>query len=139
MATDLQRDLAEAIVLNVRKPRKARKNKTELLESIGYSKKTASHEQRIIIEGKGVQEELKKLGFDSDNAKRVVGEILNRDKAKDSDRLKAAEQVFKVNSDYAPEKSINLNIKGDATENQIELAKRLHDIRSRLKGDKDTV
>lgn len=47
-------------------------------------------------------EELKKLGFDSSNAKRVVGEILNS--GDDTHKLSAADKVFKVNGDYAPEK-----------------------------------
>ncbi len=62
-----------------------------------------------------VKEELAKLGFDSNNAKRVVGEILNNDGAEHRDRLKAAEQVFKVNSDFAPEKHIVANLEVEAT------------------------
>ena len=57
-----------------------------------------------------IVEELRKLGFDSNNAKRVVAEILNGDEEESRDRLKAAEQVFKVNSDYAPEKRVTLNV-----------------------------
>lgn len=57
-----------------------------------------------------IQEELKKLGFDSNNAKRVVGEILNKDYAEDKDRLKAADLIFKVQGDFAPEKHVNVNV-----------------------------
>lgn len=49
---------------------------------------------------------LKELGFDSDNAKRVVGEILNKEFAEDTDRLKAAKLIFEVNGDMAPEKHL---------------------------------
>ncbi len=55
-------------------------------------------------------EELRKLGFDSNNAKRVVGEIMNDEAAEHRDRLKAAELTFKVEGDMAPERHINLNI-----------------------------
>lgn len=60
-----------------------------------------------------IQEELKKLGFDSDNAKSVVAEILNKPFAEDRDRLKAAGMIFEVNGDYAPEKSITVNFQAD--------------------------
>lgn len=69
-------------------------------------------------------EELQKLGFDTNNAKRVVSEILNDDTNEPKDRLKAAENVFKVNGDYAPEKRLNLNANMDIppTEELKELA-----------------
>lgn len=63
---------------------------------------------------------LKEMGFDSNNAKRVVAEILNDEEAEAKDRLKAAEQVFKVNSDYAPEKSVNVNVQVDAKSEEIQ-------------------
>lgn len=74
-----------------------------------------------------ILEELTKLGFDSNNAKRVVGEILNKEFAEDRDRLKAAETIFKVNGDYAPEKTqnVNLNLDANATERAKELATQL--------------
>lgn len=50
--------------------------------------------------------ELQKLGFDSNNAKRVVAEIMNKTHAEDRDRLKAAEIIFKVTGDFAPEKHL---------------------------------
>lgn len=54
-----------------------------------------------------IVDELKKMGFDSNNAKRVVGEILNDDvNPEPRDRLKAAELIFKVGGDFAPEKSL---------------------------------
>lgn len=46
------------------------------------------------------------LGFDSNNAKRVVGQILNDYTAEPRDRLKAAELTFKVQGDMAPEKHL---------------------------------
>jgi len=52
-------------------------------------------------------EELKLLGFDSNNAKRVVGEILNDESVEPKDRLKAGEIVLKASGDMAPEKQGN--------------------------------
>lgn len=68
---------------------------------------------------------LKDLGFDSDNAKRVVGEILNDGSLEPRDRLKAAENVFKVHGDFAPEKHVNLNLNGQPSDRSRELGDRL--------------
>lgn len=57
-----------------------------------------------------VQEELRKLGFDSNNAKRVISEILNNEEMEPKDRIKAAENVFKVHGDYAAEKHVTLSV-----------------------------
>lgn len=70
--------------------------------------------------------ELHKLGFDSNNAKRVVSEILNDETNEPKDRLKAAENVFKVNGDYAPEKHVNLNVKVEPNERLKALADKLN-------------
>lgn len=51
-------------------------------------------------------EALKELGFDSNNAKLVVAEILNNTEAQHKDRLKAADMIFDVNGDKAPEKHL---------------------------------
>lgn len=55
-----------------------------------------------------VLEELEKLGFNEDNAKRVVAEILNDKDEEGTTRLNAADKVFKVMGTYAAEKSFNL-------------------------------
>lgn len=72
-----------------------------------------------------IQEELRKLGFDSNNAKRVISEILNDDSLEPKDRIKAAENVFKVHGDYAAEKHVNVNLDADITSNDRELGNRL--------------
>ena len=109
MATILEKRLAEEIVKNAK--RKKPKNKKQLLIAAGYSPVTASASATRTIEQRTVQEQLEEWGFTSKNAKRVVGQILNKRTAKDADRLKAAEQVFKVEGDYAPEKNITLEQK----------------------------
>lgn len=65
---------------------------------------------------------LKALGFDSNNAKRVIGERLNDTHEETSNRLRAAEMILKVNGEYAAEKVIYLNIEAKPTEALKELA-----------------
>lgn len=107
MATVRQKRLAQAIVENMARPEP--KNKKELLVSVGYTPTTADVKQREMFDRKGVKDELAALGFTEENAMKVVSEILLKEEAQDKDRLKAAEQIFKVHGTYAPEKSINMN------------------------------
>lgn len=102
MATELQKNLAREIVANSR--RKKPLNKKALLVSVGYATNTAEVKATEILEQKGVQESLEELGFDTDSAKKVVKSILQ--KGKEENRLKAAQEIFKVQGAYAPEKSI---------------------------------
>ena len=106
MATLLQRELAQNIVKNAKRTKKL--NKKELVVSSGYSEITGIAHAGEIIAQKGVQEELENLGFDIDSAKKVVQSILKR--GREENRLKAAQEVFKVEGAYAPEKRVNLNI-----------------------------
>lgn len=100
MATQKQKKLAKELIKNsqLAKP----KNAGQLLENVGYAKNTAEAIPGVILGQKGLIEELEKLGFNEDNAKRVVGDILN--KSEDNNRLKAADMVFKVHGSYAAEK-----------------------------------
>ncbi len=84
-----------------------------------------------------ILEELKKLGFDTNNAKRVVGEILNNEYAEEKDRLKAADLIFKVQGDFAPEKHVNVNVEVEATPELQEAARILdeHFKRAGVPGD----
>ncbi len=104
MSTIRQKKLAEAVVNNFMAEQPL--NKQELVASVGYSTLSADRKATEILESKGTQEELALLGFDSINAKRVVAEALNDPKAQWKDRLKAADMVFDVNGDKAPEKHI---------------------------------
>lgn len=110
MSTNLQKNLAENIVKNLK--RKKPLNKKELVVSSGYGAVSAESSAHIILEQKGVQEELENLGFTESNAKKVVAEILLDPKQKGDTRINAAKEVFKVEGSYAPEKTqaLNLNI-----------------------------
>lgn len=113
MATNLQKNLANNIVKNLK--RKKPLNKQELVESSGYSHNTATKQLPAVFEQKGVQEELKNLGFSEEKAKDVVSSIMNDPDVDAMARLKATDQVFKVKGSYAPEKTqaLNLNVKAD--------------------------
>ncbi len=104
MPTIRQQKLAEKVIQNITLDEPL--NKGELLESVGYSHKVATHKPGEILDQKGVKEALFAMGFDSNNARRVVGEILNDETNEPRDRLKAANLVFDVNGDMAPEKHL---------------------------------
>lgn len=106
MATLLQKQLAQNIVANAKKPKKL--NKKELVVSSGYGEVTADRHASEIIKQKGVQEELANLGFDTESAKKVVRSILV--KGKEENRLKAADMIFKVTGGYAPEKHLTMTM-----------------------------
>lgn len=104
MGTIRQKKLAQAIVENLKA--KKPKNMQGLVESGGYSRTVALAKPGFIIEQKGVQEELIALGFNEDTAKKVVQEIMMDLTVDPSARLKATDQVFKVQGSYAPEKVV---------------------------------
>lgn len=119
MGTIRQQKLAQAIVKNIQAEEPL--NKKELLVSVGFNKQTAEKNQKAVIESKGVQEEMIKLGFDPETAKQVVSEILIGGE-NDNVKLKAADMIFKVHGTYAPEKSVNLNVEVEPTERIKKLA-----------------
>lgn len=108
MSTILQENLAHELVKNIK--RKKPKNKKELLVSAGYDETTAEATPGRTLEQKGVTDALTELGFTVENAKKVVQSIMLNEKTEPNARLKATDQVFKVEGAYAPDKSINLNI-----------------------------
>jgi len=125
MSTIRQKKLAHSIVenLQVNKPL----NKQELVASVGYSDASADKKATEILESKGVQQELKKLGFDPETARKVVGQILLEGE-NDNVKLKAADMIFKVHGEYAPEKHVNLNMDVEPSEKIKEAAKLLNEL-----------
>lgn len=100
-------------------------NGTQSVIAAAYNVKDNDVAAVIAVENLGkpkIQEELKKLGFDSNNAKRVISEILNDETIEPQHRIKAAENVFKVHGDYSPEKHLNLNVEVGVREELKELA-----------------
>jgi hypothetical protein len=84
----------------------------QVLKSVGYGTGLQNSPKRV-LESEGVKTELIALGFDPENAKKVVGEILDDESIEPQHRLKAAEQVFKVHGSYAAEKHANINMNVD--------------------------
>lgn len=107
MATLRQKRLAEEIVKSAKSKKKVTAN--TMLVNVGYAKSVAEHKPAEILDAKGVQEELENLGFDVESAKKVVKSILI--KGREENRLKAAQEIFKVQGEYAPEKHLVLTKK----------------------------
>lgn len=115
MATLRQKKVAKVIIESVSHAKAT--TAKEVLRSVGYGTGLQNQPNRV-FQSEGVQQELKAYGFDSDKAKEVVAEILLAGE-NDAVKLKAADMIFKVNSDYAAEKHVNVNI--DTTPNEIAL------------------
>lgn len=122
MATLRQKKLANALVENSLADKPL--NKKELLVSSGYSESSAEASAKVILDQKGVQQELIKHGFNPDAAKEIVTEILYAGE-NDTVKLKAADMVFKVHGTYAAEKHINLNIEDKPSERLQEIADKM--------------
>lgn len=137
MATTKQKKVAQLIVENAKLDKPL--NAGQMLEKVGYSPHLAKQPGRV-VDSEGVREALAELGFTESNAKGVVAEILLNPDAKDTDRLKAAEHVFKVQGSYAAEKSVNLNVdlsERTPLDNELEAIRREYEsaLRKRLYGE----
>ena len=106
MSTELQKKLASEIAQNI--IRTIPKSKKALVASSGYSQVSAINHATEIIAQKGVQKELKELGFTVENAKRIIGSILNAptvyEMVTPENQIRAAQEVFKVIGEYDAEK-----------------------------------
>ena len=109
MATIRQKNLVNNIVSNIQKQRW--KTLKDLLIASGFSLTSATQNTKAIIQSKGVQNQLVSIGFNEDVAKAVVSEILLL--GSENNRLRAAQEIFKVSGTYAPEKSFVIT--GDVT------------------------
>lgn len=107
MATIRQRRVAELIVENATLDNPLTGG--EIVESSGYGVSMKKNPQ-VVLNSDGVKETLEEYGFTEGNAKMVVADIMLNEKVDAGARLKATDQVFKVQGSYAPEKSVNLNI-----------------------------
>jgi len=111
MPTVKQKRVAKLIIENVKldKPMTG----GEIVESSGYGVSMKKNPQ-VVLESDGVKEVLNDYGFNEDNAKRVVSEIMLNKKEKSDVRLKATDQVFKVHKSYGSDgngnKTLIINI-----------------------------
>lgn len=103
MATAKQKKIARLIIKNAKLDKPL--NGGAMLAKVGYSKSMSTAKVNDVLESIGVKEELNKLGFSEEGAKKVVEEIMYDKDTDASARLKATDQVFKVQGSYAPEKN----------------------------------
>lgn len=122
MATTKQKRVAKLVIENlvVDKPLTG----GEIVENSGYGVSMKKNPQ-VILNSEGVQEELKILGFDPHEAKKVVAEILIGGE-NDTVKLKAADMIFKVHSTYAPEKSVSLNLNVSGNDEALKAAEQAY-------------
>ena len=119
-----QRKVAKLIVDAIESGTTYTANK-ELIKTAGYGTSLQNAPSKV-LETTGVKDALAELGFTEISAKKVVQSILESEDAKHSDRLKAADMVFKVHGTYAAEKHMTLNIDANVdTQAMLELAERL--------------
>lgn len=115
MATLKQKELAKAIIDNVRKgnPETA----SHLMARVGYSRVTIDKLVNRTIQSEGVRSALNDFGFNEDNAKKIVGKFvktpIDETKITPEIQLRAAQEIFKVHGSYAPEKSQSVSVNVD--------------------------
>jgi ribosomal protein S13 len=107
MATTKQKRVAKLKIENLLRVQPL--TDIQILKSSNYSDSTAETKSTKIMNSQGVQEELEAQGFTEENAMKVVTEIMLNEKVDANARLKATDQVFKVQGTYAPEKKVSLN------------------------------
>lgn len=123
--TPRQRRAAQLIVDSALGKRPDIKNSGDIVLEAGYAA-TVKEVPHKVLETSGVYQALEERGFNPETAKEVVKSIMLSHKAKDSDRLKASDMVFKVHGTYAAERNISLNIATEVSnERLLELAERL--------------
>jgi len=122
--TPLQRETARLVVETAKGKTKFKSN-AELVAKAGYGIGIQTSPHRV-LNSDGVKIALSELGFNPEGAKKVVESIMYNVKAKDADRLKASDMVFKVHGTYAEQRNVNVNIEVDASNPRLlELADRL--------------
>ena len=103
VVTPKQRMLAQKLAENA-KNRNA-KTQGEILLECGYSQNVAKN-PHAIVDAPGVKYAMWEIGFNPETAMSIVGEILVN--GKEENRIRAADQVFKVFGTYAP---TNVNLR----------------------------
>ena len=126
MSTLLQQDLAEAIVINRKLPRDKRKNKKELLVSVGYATKTATQVPTRTLEQKGVKDALREWGLTEELiTTALVFDIVNKPKSRVKELGLGAEIL---NMKKEKDISLNFNILNISVEEKEIINKALDNI-----------
>ena len=117
MSTQLQEDLAEAIIENKSLPRDKRKNKGKLVESVGYSPVTAKAKPTEILEAKGVKDALKARGLTEDLiTSSLVHDIVEKPKKRVKELALGAEILGMKKEDKGGNKVLIINITQEAAQ-----------------------
>ena len=133
MPTQKQKKIAKLIIENAKLDNPL--NGGEMLEKVSYSEGIQKQPGRV-LESDGVKEELENLGFSEEGAKKVVSKILYT--GKEENRIKAAQEVFKVNGSYAPEKHIDLEIEVKINTETLKIAQEADDKLDKLEDENRT-
>ena len=98
---NIQRQRLVQNIINNQKTQRY-KNLVELMVASGFSRSYANSDGYLIIKDPRIQEQLVKFGFNELTAKAIITEIAFC--GEEGNRLKAAQEMFKVHGTYAPEK-----------------------------------
>ena len=116
MSTDLQRDLANAIVENTKKPHYKRKNKKDLLVSVGYSEITAEAIPSKIIEAKGVKSALREMGLTEELVTEALVSDINEKAKNRLGEMRLAAEILGMNEgDNKGGKILIINVSGETS------------------------
>lgn len=117
MATDLQRDLAEAIVKNAKLPRGKRKNKKQLLVSVGYSPTTAEAMPTRTLEQAGVKNALAEFGLTEELITRaLVADIKKKPQKRERELALGAEILGMKKQQEGSNKTLVLVVTGESAQ-----------------------
>lgn len=116
MSTQLQQDLAEAIVENSKKPRASRKNKKELLVSMGYATSTAESIPNKIIEAKGVKDALAQYGLTEELITTALVEDIKGKPKKRERELALGAEILGMKKQNEGNKTLILMISGESAQ-----------------------
>ena len=107
MATELQKDLAKAIIANAKLPRHKRKNKGELVKSVGYSEKSAAVRSTVIIEAKGVKDIVRAAGLTEDFIAKALKEDIESKVANRAPEMRLGAEILGMKQE---EKQPGINV-----------------------------
>jgi len=104
MATNKQKAALAKILENPSKP------VSVIMEEVGYEPNTAKTPNKNLLQTQGFIQLLEEHGLDDDSLARRHKELLHTD---DNIAIKALDMAYKVKSHYAPEKSVQVQVKGE--------------------------
>ena len=104
-----RQNLAQLIKYDAEHPNDRRfKTISSIVEAAGFAKTNANANGWKIIKDEGVRKELIRIGFNPEAANAAVAEILIS--GKEENRLKAAQEIYKVHGSYAPEQVLHKGV-----------------------------